>query len=640
MVVDTAEKDSHSRTSRDTDKDKSQRRHFRALLIGCIGVVYGDIGTSPLYAFREAGLRVATDGFSNAEIYGVISLITWALVTIVTMKYVLFLLCIDNRGEGGILSLMALAQKKLGTDTRLIFYAAIAGAALFYGDAIITPAISVMSAVEGLKLVTSSFDGLTMPLSMLILFILFMVQKKGTAKVSAFFGPVTILWFLALGIAGARWVVHDPAILMALNPYYALRFLFLHGWLSLAVLGAVFLSITGAEALYADLGHFGRKPIQRAWLCFILPMLLLNYMGQGALLLHNPDALENPFYLLVPSWALLPMVGLATLATIVASQAVITGAYSLTRQAIQLGFLPRMEIRHTSARQEGQIYMPRINSFLLYGVLLLCLIFGSSGALAAAYGIAVTGTMLIDTILVTIVIAHRKKIGCLRAVLLTGLFAGIELVFLSANMMKIFDGGYVPLALAVFVGVQMTTWVAGSRYIYKRIQRRSVQLTDLIESLDRHPPATVPGTAVFLSNNPQIAPAPLMQNLRHNRVLHEMNIMLTIMTVHMPKVPEDQRLSVEKLSSRFTRIIANFGYMETPDVPRALIQAARYGENIDVEKASFFLGRKVAVADPRRGLPAWQDKIYISLARAAVDAPDFFRIPHAQVVEIGIRVLI
>ncbi|HEY8191468.1 MAG TPA: potassium transporter Kup [Alphaproteobacteria bacterium] len=640
MVVDTAEKDSNTNASRDTDKDKSQRRHFRALLIGCIGVVYGDIGTSPLYAFREAGLRVAADGFDRFEIYGVISLITWALVTIVTMKYVLFLMRIDNRGEGGILSLMALAQKKLGTDTRFIFYAAVAGAALFYGDAIITPAISIMSAVEGLKLVTSSFDGLTMPLSMLILFLLFMVQKKGTAKVSAFFGPVTIVWFLAIGIAGARWVVHDPAILMALNPYYAILFLIQHGFLSLAVLGAVFLSITGAEALYADLGHFGRRPIQRAWLCFILPMLLLNYMGQGALLLHNPEALENPFFLLVPQWALLPMVILATLATIVASQAVITGAYSLTRQAIQLGFLPRMEIRHTSAEQEGQIYMPRVNSLLLYGVLLLCLIFGSSGALAAAYGIAVTGTMLIDTILVTVVIAHRKKIGYLRAIMLTALFAGIEAVFLTANMVKIFDGGYVPLALAAFVGVQMATWVAGSRYIYKRIQRRSVQLTDLIESLDRHPSVTVPGTAVFLSNNPQIAPATLMQNLRHNKVLHEKNIMLTIMTVHTPKVPDEQRLSVERLSSRFTRIIANFGYMETPDVPRALIQAARYGENIDVEKVSFFLGRKVAVADPRRGLPAWQDKIYISLSRAAVDAPDFFRIPHSQVVEMGIRVLI
>ncbi len=607
------------------------------LLIGCIGVVYGDIGTSPLYAFREAVTLASGGGLNAHEIYGILSLIIWSLLIIVTLKYILFLLRADNNGEGGILSLMAMARAVIGNKTGFVFFAGVIGAALFYGDAAITPAISVLSAVEGLKLVTPAFEHYVLPLSMGILLLLFMAQKSGTGKVSILFGPITVIWFVAIAIAGLIWIVKSPDILSAFSPHYAATFLTSHGWLSFFVLGAVFLSVTGAEALYADLGHFGRSPIQRAWIFFVFPALVLNYLGQGALLISHPEAIANPFYLMVPEWALLPMVILATMATIIASQAVITGAFSLTRQAIQLGLLPRMEIRHTSATQEGQIYMPKVNLLLLFGVFFLCILFRTSSGLASAYGIAVTGTMLVTTCLAFIVVAKVWKKGYVIAALLTLPFIVIEGTFLAANMMKVMHGGFVPLLFAVYAVILIVTWVAGTRYLYDTTHRKSIRIEELPEKLNLEAPHVVPGTAIFLTSDPLTVPDAFIQNMRHNKVVHEHNIILTVKTVQVPKISIMERLEIHSLTDSLTQITVTFGYMETPHIPNALHQGALYGFPIDVDNATFFLGRRKIFSDPARGLPVWQDKIYIALSRSAVAATDFYRIPHAQAVEFGIQ---
>ncbi len=612
-----------------------KRIRARALLIGCIGVVYGDIGTSPLYAFREAALRVSSEGIQASEIYGILSLILWALIIIVTLKYVLLLLRADNKGEGGILSLMAMAQKRVKRGREIVFLAAVCGAALFYGDAAITPAISVLSAVEGLKLVTPALDHFILPAAIFILFMLFSMQKKGTGKMSAFFGPVTIVWFLVMAAAGMSWIIKNPSILFAFNPYYGLAFLIDHGQLSFFVLGGVFLAVTGVEALYADLGHFGKTPIQRAWLWFVFPALSLNYLGQGAMLLQKPETIENPFFLLVPEWGLLPLVCLATVATIIASQATITGAMSLTRQAIQLGLLPRMEIRHTSATEAGQIYMPKVNSYLLFGVLMLCAVFRESGALAAAYGIAVNGTMLVTSILAFFVLPKIFKKTYLFAGFVIFPFIVIEVVFLGSNLMKFFDGGFLPVFFAVLVVVMMVTWVQGTRYLYKHSSRKSISMVDLIEKLDRVPPHVVSGTAIFLTSDSRNAPEAFTQNLKHNQIIHEKNIILTVAVAEVPTVPENQRLIVEHLSSRIVRAIVSFGYMETPDVLNALYNADTQGLSVDIEKVTFFLGRHKIISNPRRGLPGWQDKIYIAMSRSVVSATDFYKIPPSQVVEMG-----
>ncbi len=612
-----------------------RRVRDRALLIGCIGVVYGDIGTSPLYAFREAALRVSGEGILPAEIYGILSLILWALIIIVTLKYVLLLLRADNKGEGGILSLMAMAQKRVNRGKKIVFFAAIAGAALFYGDAAITPAISVLSAVEGLKLVAPAFGDFVLPLAIFILFMLFWVQKKGTGKVSIFFGPITILWFTVMAVAGLNWIIKNPAILFAFNPYYAVHFLVSHGTLSFFVLGGVFLAVTGVEALYADLGHFGRRPIQRAWLWLVFPALSLNYLGQGAMILAKPSTIENPFFLLVPEWGLLPLVILATVATVIASQATLTGAMSLTRQAIQLGLLPRMEIRHTSATEAGQIYMPKVNAYLLCAVLLLCLIFKESGALASAYGIAVNGTMVVTSILAFIALPKilNKTYAFSAFVILP--FLIIELVFLGSNLMKFFDGGFVPVLFAIYIILMIVTWVQGTRYLYKHSTRKSISMVDLIEKLDRTPPHVVNGTAIFLTSDSRNAPEAFTQNLKHNQIIHEKNIILTVAVAEVPNVPENQRLIIEHLSSRIVRAIISFGYMETPDVLNALYNADKQGLYVDMENVTFFLGRHKIISNPRRGLPGWQDKIYIAMSRSAVSATDFYKIPPSQVVEMG-----
>lgn len=618
-------------------KEKISAAQFRLLLIGCVGVVYGDIGTSPLYAFRQAAQHISEGGVTNNEILGLLSLILWALTIIVTIKYVLFLLRIDNKGEGGILSLMALAQRTTTKKMGLIFFAGIAGGAFFFGDAAITPAISVLSAVEGTTLITPAFEKFVLPLAMLILIFLFSIQKHGTAGMAKFFGPITTLWFLTMGFAGLMWIIKYPVVLWAFSPLYAVEFLFDHGMMSFFVLGAIFLAVTGAEALYSDLGHFGRKPIQIAWLYLVFPCLALNYLGQGALLMATPAAIDNPFFLLFPHWALIPMVIFATLATIIASQAMITGAFSLARQAMQLGLLPRMEIQHTSEQQEGQIYMPKVNFLLLCAVLFLCMVFGNSSNLAAAYGIAISGTMVTCSILTFIVISKVFKKGPLLAGLIIAPFIVIEIIFLAANLLKVADGGFVPLMFGSYAILLVTIWVRGTRYLVTMAQKRAISIVDLVEMVDRDPPQIIQGTAIFLTSDPAYAPETMMQNLKHNQVLHEKNIILTVSISSMPRVSIEHRVEVETINARFMRVVVHFGFMESPNVPAALYRARSLGYDIDVEGASFFLGHRKIVASPNHGLPMWQDNLYLAMNRMAVDATDYFRIPHDQVVEIGMR---
>jgi KUP system potassium uptake protein len=606
------------------------------LTLGCIGVVYGDIGTSPLYAFREAVLQAAKGGPVGApEVMGILSMILWELLIIVTVKYVFFLLRADNRGEGGILSLMALVQKAGMNRPILLLSLGVIGAALFYGDSIITPSISVLSAVEGLKLVTPSLEHAVLPLAMLILVLLFIVQRKGTASVSLFFGPIMTIWFLALAGLGLLWIVRYPDVLLSFNPLYAVSFVANHGWISFVVIGAVLLAVTGAEALYADLGHFGRKPIQVAWVGLVFPALVLNYLGQGALVLHDPKAIDDPFYLLAPEGFLLPLVVLATAATIIASQAVITGAYSLTRQAIQFRLFPRMEIRHTSETEEGQIYIPKVNWFLLLGVLFLCLMFRDSGALASAYGIAVTGTMIVCSMMSIAALAKIWRKGWVLATLIVAPFLGIEMIFMAANMLKFLEGGFVPLLFAAILILFMQTWVAGSRYLFQMSRRESVHLSDFVEHLDRDPPARVEGTAIFLTSDPSIAPVALTQNIRFNKMLHEHSVILTIVTAQTPRVSDDKRITIERLSSSLSLVIVSYGFMELPDIPRALVLARKHGLDVDEEQALYFVSHRTIVADSGRGLPTWQEPVYIMLAKTAAAATDFYRLPHDRVFEVG-----
>ena len=568
---------------------------FWALTIGSIGVVYGDIGTSPLYALREAvTAAVGADGTpTRAAVLGVLSLILWALIVVVTAKYVLILLRADNKGEGGTLALMALAQRAVGKNSSAIVLCGIVSAALFYGDAVITPALSVLSAVEGLKVVTPAFEHFVVPLTVVILVALFAAQSHGTARVAALFGPITAVWFVVIAVAGVGHIAANPEVLLAFNPFYAVSFLFSHGVIGLITLGAVFLAVTGAEALYADLGHFGRKPIQTAWVILVLPALAINYLGQGALVLADPKALENPFFLMYPDWALLPMVLLATAATVIASQAVITGAYSITRQAIQLGLIPRLEIRHTSGEHQGQIYMPRVNTLLLIGVLLLVLMFRSSSALASAYGIAVTGTMVVTGIMAFVVIWKVWRWSPFAAAALMLPFLLIDITFLGANLLKVAEGGWVPLALGVVLMVMMYTWRRGSRLLSEKTRRQETPLVDLVNMLERKPPARVPGTAVFLTSDPASAPTALLHSLKHYKVLHEKNVILTIETADAPRVDSAERVRIEPVGETFTRIVLRFGFMESPNIPKALAVVRAHGFTFDIMSTSFFLSRRL-----------------------------------------------
>jgi KUP system potassium uptake protein len=615
---------------------------FWLLALGSIGVVYGDIGTSPLYALREAvNAAVGHEGAPNAAaVLGVLSLILWALIIVVTLKYVVILLRADNKGEGGTLALMALAKMALGRSTGLIVLLGIIGGALFYGDAVITPAISVLSAVEGLKIVTPALEPYVVPLTIAILIALFSVQSRGTAKVAAFFGPIMLVWFIVLAIAGITHIVLQPVVLTAFNPVHGLSFLLNHGVIGLLTLGAVFLAVTGAEALYADLGHFGRRPIRFAWISVVLPALALNYLGQGALVLSDPKAIENPFYLLYPDWALLPMVALATMATVIASQAVITGAYSLTQQAIQLRLLPRFEVHHTSETLVGQIYMPRVNALLLLGVLLLVAMFRSSSALASAYGIAVSGTMVVTALMAIVVIYKCWRWPLWAALALMTPFVLIDLAFFGANLLKVFEGGWIPLALGGLVMAVMYTWRRGCRILYEKTRKSEVPLVGLAESLEKRPPLRVSGTAVFLTGDPAYAPTALMHSLKHYKVLHERNVILTIETAPEPRVDLSERARIEPIGETFMRVKLRFGFMEQPNVPRALGIARKRGWQFDIMSTSFFLSRRALRPAGRSAMPRWQQRLFIALARSASDATDYFRIPTERVVEVGTQVAI
>jgi len=614
---------------------------YWGLTVGSIGVVYGDIGTSPLYALREAVLAATGTGNPASEpvVLGILSLIIWALLLIVTVKYVLILLRADNKGEGGTLALMALASRALAQGGLVILLGIISGA-LFFGDAIITPALSVLSAIEGLKIATPAFDSYIVPITVLILVVLFSVQSRGTAKVAAFFGPIMLLWFVSIAVPGLWHITKNPTVLLAFNPWYGINFLLHHGIIGFYTLGAVFLVMTGAEALYADLGHFGRGPIRFAWLTVVLPALTVNYLGQGALVLADPKSVENPFFLLYPEWALLPMVVVATIATVIASQAVITGAYSLTRQAIQLGLLPRLEIRHTSEALFGQIYMPRVNTLLLIGVLLLVALFRSSGALASAYGIAVTGTMVVTAMMAFVVIWRVWHWSVLAAAALIVPFLFIDLTFLAANLLKVVEGGWVPLALGSMVMIIMYTWRRGTRLLFEKTRRQETPLESLVKSLEKKPPARVPGTAVFLTSDPVSAPTALLHSLKHYKVLHENNVILTIETADAPRVDPAERVRIQPVGKTFSRVVLRFGFMETPNVPRALAIARKLGWQFDIMSTSFFLSRRSLKPAAHSGMPRWQDRLYIGLTRAANDATDYFQIPTGRVVEVGTQVTI
>jgi KUP system potassium uptake protein len=535
---------------------------------------------------------------------------------------------------------MALAHRALKRGGGVVILLGIISAALFYGDAMITPALSVLSAVEGLKIVTPAFEPYVVPLAIVILFALFAVQSRGTASVATYFGPITLVWFIALAAAGLWHIGDNPSVLRAFNPAYGAFFVINHGVIGLLTLGAVFLVVTGAEALYADLGHFGKKPIRAAWLTIVLPALTINYLGQGALVLANPKAIENPFFLLYPEWAILPMVGLATAATVIASQAVITGAYSITSQAIQLGLLPRFEIRHTSESQFGQIYMPRVNMLLLLGVLVLVVFFRSSSALASAYGIAVTGTMVVTAMMAFVVVWKVWRWGLVAAALLIVPFLMIDIVFLSANMLKVFEGGWMPLALGAGVMLVMYTWRRGSRVLFQKTRKLEVPLRDLVASLEKKPPQRVPGTAVFLTGDPDSAPTALLHSLKHYKVLHEQNVILTVEYAETPRVDEAERVRMEPLGETFLRVVLRFGFMERPNIPAALAIARKQGWTFDIMSTSFFLSRRSLKPAKDSLLPRWQDRMFIGLARSAADATDYFQIPTGRVVEVGTQVTI
>jgi KUP system potassium uptake protein len=614
---------------------------FAALTVGSIGVVYGDIGTSPLYAFREAVHAASHGGPVTRDIVlGVLSMIVWALLIVVTAKYVLLLLRADNNGEGGSLSLMALGRRAVGRRTLPLLVLGIIGASMFIGDSMITPAISVLSAMEGLKLATPALQDYVVPLTVVILVALFSVQSRGTAMVAAAFGPVMIIWFLTLAVLGLSHISDDPGVLAAINPWYAVKFLGLHPMIGLVTLGAVFLVVTGGEALYADLGHFGRKPIQSAWLFFVLPSLLLNYFGQGALVLAHPEAIEHPFYRLAPQHLLLPLIALATIATVIASQAVITGAFSIVRQAVQLGLLPRFEVRYTSAAHAGQIYLPRVNLMLLIGVLLLVGLFRTSSGLAGAYGIAVSTTMVADAIMAFFVVWKLWNWRVATAAALIVPFVVIDMTFFAANLLKLFDGAWVPLLFGAVMAVIVWTWMRGASILVKKTRKIEVPMQDLIRSLEKRPPHIVQGTAMFLTSDPDFVPTSLLHNLKHNKVLHQNNVILTVETDNLPRVDLADRVRVEKVSERFTKVTLRFGYMESPNVPSALAHARKLGWEFDMMSTSFFVSRRALKPAPHSFMPRWQDQLFIRLSQSANDATDYFHIPTGRVVEVGTQVTI
>ncbi len=626
-----------------------------ALTIGAIGVVFGDIGTSPLYAFREALKLTGADGVDPSEILGVLSLAIWSLILVVTVKYVIFLMRADNQGEGGVLALTALARRALGRRSLIALVLGASGAALFYGDAIITPALSVLSAVEGLKTIPAMsglFDTNTiLAVTIAILVALFFIQSHGTARVSSLFGPVCIAWFFAIGGLGLWHIADELSILRVFSPHYGALFLAQHGVIGLFVLGAVFLTVTGAEALTADMGHFGRLPIRIGWFALVFPALILNYLGQGAFALRALEAAtaagkpfagdQDWFFLMAPDGLRPWLIALAMLATVIASQAVITGAFSLTQQAIQLGLLPRLRIRQTSATQAGQIYLPSINWLLLAGVLVLVVQFRTSSAMAAAYGIAVTGTMVVTTCLAYIVARHRWNWGRPLALAVIAPFLTLDLIFFGANILRVVEGGWVPLAVAAWIGLIIYTWNRGRSIVRAFEQRQSIPLIDLATALAKRPPERVEGTAVFLTANPDSAPGALLHNLKHNKVLHEKNLIVSIRTADRPSVEPGDRAEIRRVDDNFSVVVLTYGFMESPDVPRDLgFEAAQYRKSLNPAKTSYFIGRNTIKPAADQGMPLWQDRIFMFLQRNASDPTDFLKIPPGKVLELGEQVTV
>jgi KUP system potassium uptake protein len=620
--------------------EKASGAQLLTLSIAALGVVYGDIGTSPLYAVRECFAGHAPLAVSSANVLGVLSLMLWSLVLVVSVKYLGLILRAHNHGEGGILALMALVLKskhRRGVEFGVLG-AGIFGAALLYGDGIITPAISVLSAIEGIAIFQPALAPFVIPITLGILVGLFVIQKKGTGGVGAVFGPITFAWFVTLAVLGIRAIAERPVVLASVSPVYAVRFFIENGGHGFLVLGAVFLVVTGSEALYADMGHFGARPIRLTWFAVALPGLVLNYLGQGALLLSDPATVQNPFYRLAPSWALLPLVGLATAAACIASQAVISGAFSLTRQAVQLGFSPRMEIVHTSPMHIGQIYVPAVNWALLFSIIALVVGFQTSSALAAAYGIAVSSTMAITTLLAFLVAMRVWKWRTSAAVALFGIFFAVDLAFLSANAVKFLEGGWFPMVLGAAIFVLMTTWRRGRSILAERLRQATLPLDLLLQNVIANPPHRVPGTAVFMTGNPEGTPAALIHNLKHNKVLHQRVVLLTIETPEVPRVAAEQRCDVEDLEEGFRRVLVRYGFMETPSVPGLLSDLQKRGLSLRMMDTSFFLGRETVIASGKRGMATWRKVLFAWMSKNAQSATAYFEIPPNRVVELGAQV--
>ena len=623
------------------DQEKTHGSSLAILTLGAIGVVYGDIGTSPLYALRECFHGQHSVPPTHENVLGVLSLIFWSLTLIISIKYILFVMRADNNGEGGILALLALVAKSPDAKRKSrasLIALGLFGAALLYGDGMITPAITVLGGVEGLDVVTHIFEPYIVPITLVILVILFMIQSRGTARVGMLFGPVMIVWFVTIAILGLTWIVKEPRVLAAFNPLHAVTFFEANGWHGFVVLGAVFLVVTGGEALYADMGHFGPKPIRLAWFSIVLPALFLNYLGQGAMILLNPAAASSPFYLMAPRWGLLALVVLATFAAIIASQALISGAFSLTRQAIQLGYSPRLEIAYTSEHHQGQIYIPQVNWTLMFCTLGLVVGFRSSSALAAAYGIAVTLTMLITTMLAYLVARGAWGVRRVVAGSIALFFFLIEFSFFGANLLKVAHGGWFPLVVGAVVYTILSTWKRGRALLASRMREKLYPFDQFLSDIEAYPPQRVTGTAVFMTSNLTGTPPTLLHNLQHNKVLHERVILLTVVTSDVPYVATNTRTEVEPLGHGFFRLTVRYGFMEEPDVPDALAHASRQGFKIDLNETTFFLGLETLLATRRPGLPLWRERLFVLIARNAVRATAFFRLPPERVVELGVQV--
>lgn len=613
------------------------------LALAALGVVYGDIGTSPLYTMKEvfSGAHHPVP-ISPEHILGILSVIFWSLVIVVALKYVVFVMRADNRGEGGIMALMALVLRGIADRPYAngLMLLGLFGAALFYGDSVITPAISVLSAVEGLEIVTPAFKPYILPISLVVIVGLFLVQKHGTSKIGGLFGPIMVLWFIILGALGILNISQNPSVLQALNPAYAFHYFMADPALGFFSLGAAILALTGGEALYADMGHFGRKPVQLAWFGLVLPALVLNYYGQGALLLNNPEAIENPFYHLAPEWMLLPMVGLATLATIIASQAVISGTYSITRQAMQLGYSPRMEIQHTSQVEIGQIYLPVINWCLMIAVALLIVGFGSSSNLAAAYGIAVTGTMVITTILAFIVVRKIWKWSLPFSLIVAGGFLAVDLIYFTANVVKVHEGGWFPLLFGIIIFILMTTWKKGRELLHARIAAEAISVEPFTKSLESLDIVTIPGTAIFLTQDANVIPHSLLHSLKHYKCLHERVIILTVETLDVPYVEQEKRLTIERIDHRFYRMKVRYGFMDQPDLPKALELCYQQGMDLDLMTTTFFLGRETLIPKIGSAMASWRGKLFVAMFKNAGSAAAYFKLPPNRVVELGAQVVL